>query len=222
MVFYIHEQGQRRVTPLRSILPEPKVQNVQAGAGQTISQDERHQQEPVKQTSTFTEALARQQQRRALSTGYPLKAYQQVVEQPRQSQELWVQDVMLRPAPVLPEQASVERIREAMQANHWFFVVIDEEERPVGLLSNNELGQWMLGHYGQVFETQAPNAGNLCQKRFYSCYPHSLVRDVASLFLQEHLSAMLVLDQQGQLQGLVTLPMLLQALLNLSHNERWA
>ncbi|MFP8967143.1 CBS domain-containing protein [Pokkaliibacter sp. CJK22405] len=220
MVFYIHDQGERMVTPVSTNFPQRGVREIAAASGQVISNDETHQNEAFETTLEQIDPAVRRSAGGTRRSA--LKIYEEQSQPETEPQELMAKDIM-QPSPrKIMVDTPWENVAEALQEEaSGLLMVMKESDRLFGILSNRSMGDWLKRNAGQDIFTQPPNAQRLCNQKFYSCMPNATVRDLSSLFIRENLNAVPVVDQNNKLRGIITATGLMQALLNMTHKDSW-
>ncbi len=220
MALVVYDQGYRIQTPTRTLFNRTGVETLQEPA----------RSRPLPRSNDLS--LPPEQRTAPTTTRNPSRArnaYEQNARptgpSTRSLSTMPISTLMSRP--VFSIQAG-EEIQEAWalfedhQVRH--LAVIDDAGRLQGLLGSEDLLRRTSrqGRVGPVYpETETISIEGAYSTRVMAATLDTEVRQVVLSFLDNHLSAMPILDSGGRLAGIVTRSDLLRFILNAEHLEQW-
>ncbi|WP_114417257.1 CBS domain-containing protein [Marinospirillum perlucidum] len=236
MVFPIHEQGLRIHTPKNQLLQRPAIRQTQAtSASRRLVDhdgDREHEQNITDQTwlnrqltageKHEEEADHQQEDESQLVTGKrAVNAYNQV-EQSHTHHELHLpaSRVMRSPVITLEASASINQAWEVLAENQiHHLVLVDDQGQLEGIVNDRDLlaeaagvGSWSQEE--EEIDLTSIQVRQLIKVPLITALENTDVRDIARLMLKHRVRAVPVLDQEGELLGLVTRSDLMLGLAN--------
>ncbi|MFT6913952.1 MAG: CBS domain-containing membrane protein [Motiliproteus sp.] len=222
MALVIYDSGVRIQTPVSSLLAPRGVE--------ATTEPSRSRELPSSEDRTQSPATPLKQQTPSKQSysGKAKQAYQTTQRLNRRDQDVQqrptlVSQIMTAPVFTLAVGASVEEAFEQFhihQVHH--LAVVDEHEQCHGVVS-----EYTLLRRGSLFNQQGPTRADLTIEGAYptlliSATPDTPIHQIAVTLLKRRLSNMPVIDDQGQLVGIVTLTDLVHMVANEASRERWA
>tara|TARA_R110002167_G_scaffold82282_3_gene224540 strand:+ start:1214 stop:1879 length:666 start_codon:yes stop_codon:yes gene_type:complete len=221
MALVIYDAGVRIQTPVSSLLPSRVVE--------ATSESSRSRELPSSEDRTETRNLAPKISAKQQSySNKARQAYQTTERLNRRTEDgklkpVLISQIMTSPVFTLPVGASVEEAFEQFHSHHVrHLAVIDRNDRCHGVVS-----EYNLLRRGSQFNQEGPTRASLTIEGAYptqliAATPDTSIHQVAITFLKRHLSNMPVIDESGQLVGIVTHTDLVHMVANETSHERWA
>lgn len=239
MVFAIYQQGLRIHTPKEQLLKRPSIRQTQATSSSRRLVDDDGQADHFQNLSDQTWIHAyqgpnQQSQQQEAGTQEPedpptnraINAYTSVAHNPtRPSLVLPAQQIMRYPVVTLAANASLNQAWQLMQQEQiHYLVLLDEQQRLAGILDDRDLlkeaaGIGPLSQQATQQDTPKINlatatAQQLVTKPLVTAGLNTDIRDIAKVMLAQKIRALPILDEQENLQGLITRSDLMLALAN--------
>lgn len=118
---------------------------------------------------------------------------------------------MSRPLVSVPMDATLEHVRTLLEAHHIHHVVVVENGRLMGIISDRDLLRHLspfLGHEfnerGQDLNTLSRRAHQSMTRKVKTATAETDVTDAAMLMLRHRVGCLPVTDENGRLRGIVT------------------
>lgn len=217
MALVIYDSGVRIHTPASSLLAQRGVE--------AITEPSRSRELPSSEDLTLSPQISPTQQR---YSNKAKQAYQATERLNRRNEDdrikpAVVAQIMTSPVFTLPVGASVEEAFEQFRIHRVrHLAVIDEHDHCHGVVS-----EYSLLKRGSLFYQPGPTRARLTIEGAYptqliAATPDTRIHQVAITFIKQHLSNIPVIDEAGQLVGIVTHTDLVHMVANETAHERWA
>lgn len=125
-----------------------------------------------------------------------------------------VSEVMSSPVITISSETSLQKGWEILNAQKIHHLpVLDEQSRLVGIVTSTEILQRVIvGSGGELEETRADKVAEVMRKEVITTYPTTDIRRVALVMTVYQIGSVVILDQEGSVQGIVTLSDLVKRL----------
>lgn len=222
MVFAIYEQGMRIHTPKEQLLARPAIRQTQAVSG--IRKLVEHGGDAEHNQDISDQARIQDYPESSGERGAPrsraMDAYA-AVEQSRKPQipVLPAHQIMRSPVTTLPATATLNEAWAVMHREQiHYLVLLDEQNELVGVVNDRHLLQEAAG-VGTLSKEEGIDLAKtpiqrLVRAPLVTASPDTDVRDIARVMLAQKVRAMPILDEEGELLGLVTRSDLMLGLAN--------
>jgi acetoin utilization protein AcuB len=123
-----------------------------------------------------------------------------------------VSDIMSSPPVTIPMDTTMERVRAIFESHRFHhLVVVDEDRRCVGVISDRDLLNTVSPFVGKMAERTADlaslkrKAHQVMSRRLIAARPNTALRSAARVMLDYNISCMPVVDRQLRCVGIVTI-----------------
>ncbi len=211
MALYIYDHGYRIQTPKETIFPPSGVDaTTQTKGTQSSTQKERNLAEQ--------ERIIIQGKPSGQSGRHPVsQAYMNTAAKSAGSLEdrrkLTAAHIMVSPVVTVPPYTLIQSAWQRMQENEINHLLVTEGGKPLGLVSNHDI---LEAGISSVESIESLYSGKLV-----AATPETLVREVASSFLEHNINAMPIVDRSDNVVGIICRYDLLRLLVSGPHLERW-
>jgi acetoin utilization protein AcuB len=158
--------------------------------------------------------------------GKPLRAYGSLTqgEDLARRQILYVKEIMSTPVKSVGPDDTLESISRIFATKKFRHVpVCDDSGKVIGIASERDLLRKMLAQPADPFSSVSPVTVSAFMKTsVLTASPHAQVRAAARIMYDEKVGALPVLDDQGNLVGIVTRSDILRTLMNTVPLELWS
>ena len=200
MVFYIHDQGARGITPVDSLLRQsgvPKVSRISA----------------INRIHPGAPADAQHSLENYLENEVPDR-------QSSRRQAIFAGDVMHSPVQtVRPEQSLAAAARLLQEGGYHHLPVVNDSQQLCGILSDRDLLRYIANHPGTDPATVA--VGTVMTARVISVAAETEIRVIAEVMCSQRISALPVVAEDSRLTGIVTRSDILRTLVQAAPLELW-
>ena len=126
---------------------------------------------------------------------------------------LTASQIMSSPVQTLPTQASMATAQALFRERRFRHVPVLDHDRLVGIVSDRDLVRQDHAELRTVAEVMATGV--------ISAQPHTLIRQVAQMLLQERIGSMPIVSEEARLVGIVTRSDVLRAVVHYLPVDRW-
>jgi len=200
MVFYIYNQGIRQEESLAKLLQEQQIRAVQASNRVRKVGPKTHSQQQSG-ASVYSEA------------------------EPRHAREpaLLARQLMTAPVQTLPETAMASDAWTLFQHNPFHHIpIVDEHGQLIGILTDNDLLTLSSTlTQSQAFNPATTQVKQIAQTQVISSSATTGIRELADLMVTRRVGCVPIVNDQHQVEGLVTRTDILRALVQQAPIELW-
>lgn len=215
MALYIYDHGYKVKTPVDSEFPQRNITPVSTTGQQGTATDSQSSENPVanalKILTSDREKRQERGARRAMAYANTAATSTGSVKERRQ---LAISHIMKGDVQTISKEATVVAAwRRIMQHQIHHLIVVDENQKPIGILSDRDIlmhGRSSTDSITGVYST-----------KLIAATPETLVRDVAFSFVEYDLHCMPILDGNEKVIGVVTRSDLLHLLVSGPNLQRW-
>ncbi|MFW1677430.1 HPP family protein [Pontibacter sp. JAM-7] len=212
MALYIYDHGYRIQTPKEALFPPSGVSATQQTKATQSSAKKEHQTPEEDRILLQGNKPATQQNRHPVSQAYINTAAKSAgtLEDRR---KLTAAHIMVSPVITVAPYTLVQSAWQRMQDHEINHLLVADGGKPLGLVSNHDILEAGVSSVESI--------ENLYSGKLIAATPETLVREVASSFIEHNINAMPIVDRSDNVVGIICRYDLLRLLVSGPHLERW-